>query len=62
MHQKHVCDGQNDCPLGEDEINCPHYRECEPGSKCEQLCITTPRGREECACRLGFLMNPNKKK
>ncbi|KNC20826.1 hypothetical protein FF38_11235 [Lucilia cuprina] len=61
VHQKHVCDGQNDCPLGEDEINCPHYRECEPGSKCEQLCVTSPRGREECACRLGFLMNSNKK-
>ncbi|KAL9884451.1 LDL receptor related protein 4 [Glossina fuscipes fuscipes] len=60
VHQKHVCDGQNDCPFGEDEVNCPHYRDCESDAKCEQLCITTAKGRKECACRLGFLMHQNK--
>ncbi|XP_014091454.2 low-density lipoprotein receptor-related protein 4 [Bactrocera oleae] len=59
VHQKHVCDGQNDCPLGEDEVNCPHPRTCGENSRCEQLCITTAKGREECACNLGFLMHEN---
>ncbi|XP_053950646.1 low-density lipoprotein receptor-related protein 4 [Anastrepha ludens] len=61
VHQKHVCDGQNDCPLGEDEVNCPHPRTCGENSPCEQLCITTAKGREECACNLGFLMHENRK-
>uniref|UniRef100_A0A1I8N054 EGF-like domain-containing protein n=3 Tax=Musca domestica TaxID=7370 RepID=A0A1I8N054_MUSDO len=60
IHQKHICDGHSDCPLGEDEMNCPHFRPCEPDSKCEHTCITTAQGRGECACRLGFLMHPNK--
>ncbi|XP_017469873.1 PREDICTED: low-density lipoprotein receptor-related protein 4-like [Rhagoletis zephyria] len=61
VHQKHVCDGQNDCPFGEDEVNCPHPRTCGEKSRCEQLCITTAKGREECACNLGFLMHENRR-
>ncbi|EDW86389.2 uncharacterized protein Dwil_GK17732 [Drosophila willistoni] len=60
VHQKHVCDGQNDCPLGEDEVNCPEEQICPDHKQCEQLCIKTARGRDECACRLGYLMNENK--
>ncbi|GAB0097057.1 low-density lipoprotein receptor-related protein 4 [Sergentomyia squamirostris] len=59
VNQKHVCDGQNDCPGAEDEQNCPVPRSCGPNSKCEQLCITTSSGRDECTCRLGFILHVN---
>lgn len=62
VHQKHVCDGQNDCPLGEDEVNCPVEQNCPEPRQCEQLCIKSARGRDECACRLGYLMGQNKRK
>ncbi|XP_055910482.1 low-density lipoprotein receptor-related protein 4 [Eupeodes corollae] len=61
VHQKHVCDGQNDCPLGEDEMNCPQVRECSLNSRCEQLCIDSPRSPDECACRLGYVLQSNKR-
>ncbi|XP_055684209.1 low-density lipoprotein receptor-related protein 4 [Lutzomyia longipalpis] len=59
VNQKHVCDGQNDCPGAEDEQNCPKPRSCGPNSKCEQLCITTSNGRDECSCRVGFILHAN---
>ncbi|ALC49629.1 CG8909 [Drosophila busckii] len=61
VHQKHVCDGQNDCPFGEDEVNCPVEQKCTEPRQCEQLCIKTAQGKDECACRLGYLMHENKR-
>ncbi|XP_044749052.1 low-density lipoprotein receptor-related protein 4 [Coccinella septempunctata] len=54
INKKHVCDGQDDCPKAEDEMNCPKMRECEKGTKCEQLCITNHNGSQGCSCRRGF--------
>ncbi|XP_045480822.1 low-density lipoprotein receptor-related protein 4 isoform X3 [Harmonia axyridis] len=56
INKKHVCDGQNDCPNAEDELNCPEMRECEKGTKCEQLCITKHDGSSGCACSRGFTL------
>lgn len=61
VHQKHVCDGQFDCPLGEDESNCPTVQECPSNSRCEQLCVSAPRSKDDCACRLGYVMHENKR-
>ncbi|XP_037724672.1 low-density lipoprotein receptor-related protein 4 isoform X2 [Drosophila subpulchrella] len=60
VHQKHICDGHNECPAGEDEADCPKERKCLEPSPCEQLCIETNAGLEECACRLGYVMDKNK--
>ncbi|XP_037029978.1 low-density lipoprotein receptor-related protein 4 isoform X2 [Bradysia coprophila] len=60
VNQKHVCDGRNDCPNGEDEKNCPVLKKCDSRSKCEQLCVTTSDNREECACRVGFVLHENR--
>lgn len=59
VNQKHICDGHNDCPAAEDEKNCPTHRECGTNSKCEQMCITSFNGREDCACRNGFSIHSN---
>ncbi|CAH0560459.1 unnamed protein product [Brassicogethes aeneus] len=55
INKKHVCDGQKDCPKGEDELNCPSKRECEPGTKCKQLCILKD-GKKECSCLPGYYL------
>lgn len=60
VSQKHICDGQKDCPNGEDEKNCPIPRKCEMKSKCEQLCITSADGQDSCACKIGYIMHDNK--
>lgn len=62
VSQKHICDGQFNCPNGEDEKNCPKHRECEKGTECEQLCITSSSGAKECACRVGYVLHENKHK
>lgn len=62
VHQKHICDGHNECPAGEDEADCPKERKCSEPSPCEQLCIETTAGSNECACRLGYVMDKNKVK
>ncbi|GLH14008.1 Putative vitellogenin receptor [Gryllus bimaculatus] len=55
--KKHVCDGKKDCPKGEDEKNCPRKKDCEPGSKCQQDCVTLPDGSDGCSCHQGFALN-----
>lgn len=57
--KKHRCDGQKDCPKGEDEENCPAKRECERDTKCKQLCVTTADGKNGCACFNGFKLAPD---
>ncbi|XP_030746611.1 low-density lipoprotein receptor-related protein 4 [Sitophilus oryzae] len=52
--KKHRCDGQTDCPKGEDEKNCPSRRDCEPDTKCKQLCVTYPDGKNACSCLNGY--------
>lgn len=59
VNQKHICDGHNDCPAAEDEKNCPTHRECGTNSKCEQMCITSSNGRDDCACRNGYSIHSN---
>ncbi|XP_019869028.2 low-density lipoprotein receptor-related protein 4 isoform X2 [Aethina tumida] len=56
INKKHVCDGYKDCAKGEDEGNCPTKRECEPGTKCKQLCITTKDGKNGCSCLPGYYL------
>lgn len=56
VNRKHVCDGQKDCPLGDDEDNCSQKRDCEPGSKCEHICITTAAGQPACSCKPGYIL------
>ncbi|XP_022224795.1 low-density lipoprotein receptor-related protein 4 isoform X1 [Drosophila obscura] len=60
VHQKHICDGHSDCPSGEDEVNCPEEQSCFEPKPCEQLCIKTKNGSNECACRLGYIMDKNR--
>ncbi|PSN54231.1 Low-density lipoprotein receptor-related protein 4 [Blattella germanica] len=55
--KKHVCDGKKDCPKGEDERNCPRKKECEPGSKCHQQCVTLANGTDACSCHTGYTIN-----
>lgn len=40
---------------GEDEENCPTVHNCPAGSKC-QICVTSPTGKEECACKVGYIL------
>lgn len=54
INKKHVCDGRNDCPKGEDEKDCPTKRECEDGTKCTQLCVTTVDAKNACSCLPGY--------
>lgn len=54
VNRKHVCDGLKDCPQGDDEQNCPTRKECDADSKCEQVCITWPEGKDACSCRAGY--------
>lgn len=54
INKKHVCDGQRDCPRGEDEKDCPSKRNCETTSNCTQLCITRANGDFGCTCRAGY--------
>lgn len=56
INKKNVCDGQKDCPQGEDELNCPTKRECEHGTKCKQLCITTSTKTKACSCLPGYML------
>lgn len=62
VNQKHVCDGRNDCPNGDDEKGCPVLKKCDSRSKCEQLCVTSHENKDECACRVGFVLHENKHK
>ncbi|XP_062539561.1 low-density lipoprotein receptor-related protein 4 [Armigeres subalbatus] len=59
INQKNVCDGHKDCVNGEDEQRCPIVHRCGAQSSCEQQCITAYSGREECKCRMGFLLHGN---
>jgi hypothetical protein len=60
VNQKHICDKIKDCQNGEDEENCPiDQHPCPANSRCEQLCITSAARREECACRVGYVLAPN---
>lgn len=59
VNQKHICDGYDDCPGAEDELNCPKPRQCGSNSKCEQLCVVSTKGQDECACRLGYTLHSN---
>lgn len=54
--QKHICDGNKDCIQGEDEENCPAVHSCASNSKCQQLCVTSSAGKEECSCKVGYLL------
>lgn len=51
-----------DCLNGEDEKNCPTVRECEPNTKCEQMCATADHSQQECSCKIGFVLHENKHK
>lgn len=62
VEQKRICDGHADCLYGEDEKNCPKVKECGLNSKCEQLCVSTTTGKDECACNTGYVLNENKRK
>lgn len=57
INKKHVCDGQKDCPKGEDERDCPTKRECEKGSNCTQQCITHANGKHACTCFPGYKLS-----
>ncbi|KAL1506053.1 hypothetical protein ABEB36_005485 [Hypothenemus hampei] len=59
INRKHICDGQSDCPKGDDEQNCPSKRDCEDNTKCEQLCVTYPGGRQGCSCYNGYKLDQN---
>lgn len=41
----------------EDERNCPRKKECEPGSKCHQQCVTLANGTDACSCHSGYTIN-----
>jgi hypothetical protein len=41
----------------EDERNCPRKKECEPGSKCHQQCVTLANGTDACSCHTGYTIN-----
>lgn len=59
INKKHVCDGQRDCPKGEDEKDCPKKRDCDKGTNCTQLCITTADGKDACSCMPGYNLAPD---
>lgn len=59
INKKHVCDGQRDCPKGDDEKNCSVKRECERGSNCTQLCVTTVDKKNACSCFRGYNLASN---
>ncbi|KAG8234142.1 hypothetical protein J437_LFUL007508, partial [Ladona fulva] len=59
LPMRRVCDGQRDCPSGEDEKRCPVKKECKKGSRCNQVCITTADGKDGCACNPGYKLAPN---
>lgn len=60
VSQKHICDGHKDCMQGEDEENCPALRTCEANTKCQQLCITTSTGKDECSCKVGYILGADR--
>jgi hypothetical protein len=41
----------------QDERNCPRKKECEPGSKCHQQCVTLANGTDACSCHTGYTIN-----
>lgn len=57
LRTKYRCDGQLDCPNGDDEKNCPVKRDCEPGTKCEQRCVTYFGSKLGCACQNGYQLD-----
>ncbi|XP_066603816.1 low-density lipoprotein receptor-related protein 4 [Prorops nasuta] len=59
INVKLVCDGIANCPLGDDEANCPKNRECTKQDKCQQRCILTANNETACACELGFFLAPD---
>lgn len=59
INKKHVCDGQRDCPKGEDEKDCPVKRTCAKTSNCAQLCITHANGTLGCTCHAGYKLGPD---
>ncbi|XP_071452392.1 low-density lipoprotein receptor-related protein 4 isoform X2 [Hetaerina americana] len=54
LPRRRVCDGQKDCPSGEDEKRCPVKKECKKGTRCTQLCVTNADGNDGCACNPGY--------
>ncbi|KAK0093543.1 hypothetical protein PV326_013307, partial [Microctonus aethiopoides] len=56
ISKKHLCDGVIDCPLKEDEMNCPKKRECTSTDRCLQRCILTANNTNACACEPGFIL------
>ncbi|CAD6208044.1 GSCOCG00010318001-RA-CDS [Cotesia congregata] len=52
--RKHICDGIADCPLKEDEQDCPQRRNCTATDKCTQHCVTLVTGVKTCSCDVGF--------
>ncbi|XP_057339839.1 low-density lipoprotein receptor-related protein 4-like isoform X2 [Microplitis mediator] len=54
--RKHLCDGLADCPLKEDEKDCPKRRNCTSTDKCTQHCVLTVTGEKTCSCDVGFTL------
>ncbi|XP_011296947.1 low-density lipoprotein receptor-related protein 4 isoform X1 [Fopius arisanus] len=57
INKKRLCDGIPDCPLKEDEDNCPKKRNCTSKDKCKQQCILTASNENACACDSGFSLS-----
>ncbi|KAF7998627.1 hypothetical protein HCN44_011035 [Aphidius gifuensis] len=56
ISKKHQCDGFPDCPLKEDEYNCPKKRPCKKTDKCSQQCILTVNNKNACSCESGYTL------
>ena len=50
----HVCNGDRDCPNGEDELDCTIQKECDAASRCQHTCLVLSNGTAACGCRSGF--------
>ena len=46
-----------DCPGGEDEMDCTVQKECDAGSRCQHTCVVMPNGTAACGCRSGYQLN-----
>ncbi|XP_034949215.1 LOW QUALITY PROTEIN: low-density lipoprotein receptor-related protein 4 [Chelonus insularis] len=59
ISKKRLCDGFPDCPLKDDEKDCPTKRKCTANDKCTQQCILTSNNEDACACDTGFILGPD---